>query len=254
MKIFLGQSSRGAKNVDDPNTTIQRRQLIKNKPLLRLIYTEWYEKLSSMVPPGPGQVLEIGSGPGFLEQFVPSLITSELFFLPNIRCVQDAQSLGIADASLKAILMVDVLHHLPEGRRFFSEAARCLRPGGVLAMIEPWNTPWSSFIYRNFHPEPFDPHAARWEFDSSGPLSGANGALAWIIFKRDLALFQQEFPQFQLHTRQVFMPFRYLLSGGLSRPAFAPTASFSLLTRCERWLDRWSNALGMFCFIVVRRK
>jgi SAM-dependent methyltransferase len=254
MKRFLKQPISRINDVDDPLTTIRRRQVIADKPFLRLIYTEWYRSLCGSIPPGPGQVLEIGSGPGFLEQFVPGLITSELFFLPHICCVQDAQSLGLADASLKAILMVDVLHHLPDGRKFLSEAARCLRPGGVLAMIEPWNTPWSAFVYRNFHPEPFEPNAARWEFDSSGPLSGANGALAWIIFKRDLALFQQEFPQLQLETLRVFMPFRYLLSGGLSKPGLAPAFSFPFLTQCERLLERWSNAIGMFSFVVVRRK
>lgn len=241
-------------DVDDPNTTILRRSLIAGKPFLRRIYAEWYHALASRVPAGPGQVLEIGSGPGFLEQFVPGLITSELLYIPGIRCVQDAQALGLAAGSLKAILMVDVLHHLPNVRSFFTEARRCLRPGGRLVMIEPWNSPWAAFIYRNFHPEPFEPGARRWEFASSGPLSGANGALAWMIFRRDLAQFEHEFPTLKLETLQPFMPVRYLLSGGLSRPGLVPAFTFPFFTRVEGLLKPWANSLGMFCLAVLRKE
>ncbi|MBK8443443.1 MAG: hypothetical protein IPL35_08515 [Sphingobacteriales bacterium] len=56
-------------------------------------------------------------------------------------------------------------------------------------MSEPANTAWGRFFYQNFHHEPFQPEAASWEIPSTGPLSGANGALPWIIFKRDIDLF-----------------------------------------------------------------
>jgi SAM-dependent methyltransferase len=254
MKQIFPLSLPGTPDLDDPNTTLQRRQLIFNKPFLRLIYEEWYRSLAGSIPQAAGPVLEIGSGPGFLERFVPGLITSEIFYLPGIGCVQDAQSLGLASQSLKAILMVDVFHHIPDARAFLSEASRCLRPGGVLAMIEPWNTPWSAFVYCNFHHEAFEPRAARWEFESSGPLSGANGALPWIIFKRDVGQFQKEYPSLQIEKLRPIMPFRYLVSGGLSRPSFAPAFSFRMLSRCEGWLRPWFDVLAMFCLVVVKKK
>jgi len=46
-----------------------------------------------------------------------------------------------SDGSLRAIVMTDVLHHIPNVESFFAEAARCVRPGGVIVMIEPWLTP-----------------------------------------------------------------------------------------------------------------
>ena len=61
-------------------------------------------------------------------------------------------------------------------------------------LIEPWRTAWSEIIYRRFHYEPFRPDARTWEFDSPGPLSGANGALPWIVFERDRTAFEREFP------------------------------------------------------------
>jgi 2-polyprenyl-3-methyl-5-hydroxy-6-metoxy-1,4-benzoquinol methylase len=48
--------------------------------------------------------------------------------------------------SLRGIVMTNVLHHIPDARAFLKEAARCLHPGGVIAMIEPWVSPWSRLI------------------------------------------------------------------------------------------------------------
>ena len=59
-------------------------------------------------------------------------------------------------------------------------------------MIEPWNNPWAKWVYQNLHHEPFDPNAG-WTLPASGPLSGANGALPWILFERDRKKFEQHF-------------------------------------------------------------
>ena len=34
--------------------------------------------------------------------------------------------------------MTNVFHHLAHAELFFNNAARCVKPGGVIAMIEPW--------------------------------------------------------------------------------------------------------------------
>jgi hypothetical protein len=52
-------------------------------------------------------------------------------------------------------------------------------------MIEPWVSTLSRPIYTRLHHEPFNPDAKDWSFPDTGPLSGANGALPWIIFQRD---------------------------------------------------------------------
>src|SRR5437588_13069218 len=86
----------------------------------------------------------------------------------------------------------------------------------VLLMIEPWVTLWSRFVYTHLHSEPFDPTAAEWGFPISGPLSGANGALPWIIFARDRTAFETFFPQLVIREVTLMMPLRYLASGGVS--------------------------------------
>ena len=147
----------------------------------------------------------------------------------------------------------EVLHHLPEPRRFFAEAIRCVRPGGVVSMIEPWVSNWSHFIYTRLHHEAFNPDSHLWEFPSSGPLSGANGALPWILFVRDCAKFEKEFPEWQIELIQPMIPFRYLLSGGVSLRTLAPPWSFGLWTQIERALSPWNNHLAMFAQITLRR-
>jgi len=74
-------------------------------------------------------VLELGSGAGFLKSFVPDLITSEVFYCPGIDFVLNGLDLPFMTGSLQGIVMTDVLHHIPQPRRFFAEAARCVCPG-----------------------------------------------------------------------------------------------------------------------------
>ena len=89
-------------------------------------------------------------------------------------------------------------------------------------MIEPWVSPWSRFIYSRFHHEPFRPETPDWEFPRGGPLSAANMALPWVMLVRDREMFDREFPQWRVRRIHPFMPFRYLLSGGVSMRSLAP--------------------------------
>ena len=49
------------------------------------------------------------------------------------------------------------------------------------------------------------------------------------------------------------MPFRYLLSGGVSLRSLTPGWSFDLWRHMENALSRWNNQLAMFAQIVLRR-
>ena len=51
------------------------------------------ERSSRPCHPVEGAVLELGAGGGFMSDFVPDLITSELFHCPNIRAVLDGSRL-----------------------------------------------------------------------------------------------------------------------------------------------------------------
>jgi SAM-dependent methyltransferase len=240
-------------DIDSPDTTHIRSKIIQQKKFLRKIYKEWYRSLAAAVPPGEGDVLELGSGGGFLTRYIPTLITSEVFPVPDVARVVDAHELPFPGRSLKAIVMTNVFHHLAQPRRFLAEAARCVRPGGVVVMIEPWNSTWSRWVYTRLHHEPFQPKAPDWEFPSTGPLSGANGALPWIVFERDRETFAKEFPQWQMESALPFMPFRYLLSGGVSLRSLMPSFTFSFWRWFENRLHRWRNTWAMFAQVKLCR-
>lgn len=201
----------------------------------------------------PGLVLEVGSGGGFLKELLPECITSEVFPCAGVDMVLDGRKLPFADGSLRGIIMVDVFHHIPNVAEFLSEAERTLTPGGVVAMWEPWNTPWSRFIYQHLHHEPFEPDAENWEFPETGPLSGANGALPWMVFERDKGRLADSFHRLKPEQRKLDYPFSYLASGGVSMRSLMPGVSFKPFRAIEHVLKSLRSGLDMFAFITLRR-
>lgn len=238
--------------IDDPETTRRRRRVICDKQPLTAIYREWYERVAAVLPPPPGRVLEIGSGAGFLGERLPEALTSEILPLDGVSLRLDGAALPLRRAALRSLVLIEVFHHLAAPRALLREAARAVRPGGVVAMVEPWVTPWSRWVYGRLHPEPFAPAAPEWAAVPGGPLSGANVALPWIVFARDRRRFEAEFPEWRIETLEPFLPFRYLLSGGLSYRPLLPRWAFPAVARLER-LGGLDRRLGMFAWIVLRR-
>jgi SAM-dependent methyltransferase len=189
-----------------------------------------------------------------MDECLPGLLTSEVFYCPGMKMIVDAQALPLAAASLRGIVMTDVLHHLPDARRFLHEAERVLRPGGVVSMIEPWVTSWSRIAYGKFHHEAFEPDAHQWELSGGGPLSGANGALPWIIFARDRPQFEREFPMLRVAHINLTMPFRYAVSGGVTMRGFMPWWTSGAWRAFERLLQPSMKHLAMFAHITVVRR
>lgn len=237
--------------IDDPRTTELRRRIIEEKPFLKRIYGEWYQAIARELPVGTEPVLELGSGAGFMGEYIPNLITSEVFLCSRLDVVLDARTLPFAPQSLRAIVMTDVLHHIPDVRAFFVGAARCVAHGGAIIMVEPWNTNWSRLIYQHLHHEPFLPEQVSWELDAAGPLSGANGALSWMLFERDRAKFEQEFPNWRVSKIEIGMPFRYLVSGGVSLRNLMPEQTYPIWSAVENAMHPWMKHWGMFAQVII---
>jgi SAM-dependent methyltransferase len=244
LRRWLAHPLTASLNLDDPATTELRKQIIASKPFLKAIYDEWYAILASALPVGKGRVVELGSGAGYCAKFIPDLITSDVFLCSGARVVLDAQRLPFSNNSLRAVTMTNVLHHMPDVRQFLREAVRCLRSGGRILMIEPWVTSWSRFA----------PDAETWSFTGSGPLSGANVALPWIVFARDRRKLEKDFPELIVEQIRPFLPFRYLVSGGVSLRSLTPRSTHGMWSGLERMLEPQMPRLGMFAFVSVRRR
>ncbi|QTA81916.1 SAM-dependent methyltransferase [Desulfonema limicola] len=241
-------------DIDTPEATLRRSHIIPGKPFLQLLYKQWYEEISSSLPGADGAVLELGSGAGFLKKYIPDLITSEILEVLNVDLILDGQFLSFKKNSLMSIVMIDVFHHIPDVKSFLHDAEYCLKPGGKIIMIEPWCTVWSKLIYKYLHHEPFEPDVKGWSFPESGPLSGANGALPWIVFERDLELFKKCFPCIAIQKIRIHTPFSYIFSGGISFRFSLPGSLFKSFSTFEKKIKSLSNSWGMFATIVLKKK
>jgi hypothetical protein len=120
-------------------------------------------------------------------------------------------------------------------------------------MNEPWNSAWGKVIYKNFHHETFNPQGD-WTIPSSGPMSDANGALPWIVFKRDIKKFESQFPDLKVKIIKPHAPLRYLLSGGVSMKSLVPQGSFSIISGIEKLLSPLAGWFSMFVTISIEKK
>jgi SAM-dependent methyltransferase len=240
--------------IDDVRTTLAHREIILNKPFLRKIYKEWYDKFIKASKTLPaGLLLEIGSGGGFLKEVFPEVITSDIQEIASCDKCLSAESLPFGKEEISGIFMINVFHHIPNPTSFLKEAQRTLKSGGKIIMVEPANSLWGRLIYKNFHHEPFDPQGG-WTIPSTGPLSGANGAMPWIYFERDAEEFHKKFPQLKIESVKYHTPLRYLLSGGVSRKALVPLWSWNLFKLAETIITGISRQLSMFQTIVVVKR
>ncbi|MBN2523495.1 MAG: methyltransferase domain-containing protein [Bacteroidales bacterium] len=241
-------------DLDSSERTLFHREIILNKPFLKKIYVEWYRTLVQEIRSVPdGKVVELGSGGGFLKNIVPSVITSDIIPLPHTDLTFSALQMPFQDSEVSVLFLLDTFHHIPDANQFLKESDRVLKKGGKIVMIEPANSAWGRFIYKNFHHEPFDENG-EWTIPGTGPMSGANGALPWIVFRRDVSLFADRFPDLKIESITYHTPLRYLLSGGVAYKAPFPGWSFGFFTLLDRVLLSLSQELSMFMTIrIVKR-
>ena len=134
-----------------------------------------------------------------------------------------------------------------------SAAQRVLVPGGVISMVEVAHTPFAKFFFSNFHPEPYRDDVTDWAFSQTDAMGDANQALSWVVFFRDRARFQREFPGLVLE-RWEHLPFlSYLLSGGVTRRNLIPRFLLGGVARLDRLSELASPALALHWHLTVRK-
>ena len=246
-----------AQHIGSPGWFHYQRQVFDTKPLVKELYLEWYRLLlddeASVPGSQKGGLLELGSGPSFLKEFKPGLITSDVE--PGIADqVIDARTLPFEDQSLRAIFMTHVFHHVPEVEKFLTEAERTLVPGGVISMIEISHTPFSRFFYSTFSMEYFNDRAKDWNFAQSNAMRDANQALSWIVFVRDRNLLRQKFPSLEVEVIEYLPCLGYLLSAGMIGKSIVPTFALSWVRFLERMLKPLRPLFSIHWHIRVRKK
>jgi SAM-dependent methyltransferase len=241
-------------DIDKPDTTVKRSKIIEKKLFLKNTYIDFYEKINTLISPKnkKGFLVELGSGGGFIKKVIPNMVTSDILELPKIDMQFSALDMPFKSNSVNAFVMIDVLHHIDDIETFLNEINRCLKKDGQLIMIEPSHTMLGKVVYKYFHSEPYNPKGG-WTFASTGPLSGANTALPWIVFIRDRKLFKQKYPYLKITAIQPHTPLKYLLSGGLTFPQVLPNSFYPLVTFTEGLLNPLKNYVGIFYTIAITK-
>lgn len=232
------------------------QQVWTKKPVLRAVYGDLFDRLAARCT--PGRTLEIGGGVGGLKDRLPDIVSSDIQHAPWLDLVADAQALPFAPASLSNIVLLDVLHHIEHPLKFFREAARVLRPGGRIVMVEPAITPGSAAFYRFLHHEPVrmaaDPLTDGAPDPNRNPYD-SNQAIPTLIATRDQARFHQLAPDLRLAEASWFSFFAYPLSGGFKPWTLIPSALAKPVLGLERALEKpFGRLLGFRLLVCIDRK
>ena len=234
----------------------------QRKPALRLVYEVWFDLLLARLPPG-AVVVEVGAGMGTFAQHArarrPDLrwIASELAVTGWNDIVADALHMPFQDGSVDAVVGVDVLHHLARPRWFFTEASRVLRPGGRVALVEPWVTALSFVVYRYFHQEscsftdPWQPFAQ--SGDTTKAAFDGNAAVLNLIVRRAGS---EEWRRLGLTPPSVELLncVAYTLTLGFRDPSVLPAAAAPAAIRVDRWLRPLAPLLALRALAVWMRE
>jgi SAM-dependent methyltransferase len=236
--------------MNDAATLAQHRAAWQARPELRAVYREWFDRLLAAVA-ARRPIVEVGSGPGFFKECAPSLVATDVVpgLSVDLRC--DADVLPFRSDSVGAIVMVDTLHHLPRPLDFLSEAARALKPGGRLAMVEPWITAPSWVLYRFFHHEEcrLGVDVARpFGSDDKAALDG-NAAIPYLA----LARLRDSGVQLRLVRAEPFVGLPYLATFGFKIERPLPGFVQSLAGAAEAALKPLSRWMATRIFVVLEK-
>ncbi len=232
-----------------------QRALIHEKPLIRRCYDLWYRRLLADCDsvPAAGAIVELGSGSGYLKEVRPGVITSDV--IPGIaQIVFDGRRLPFRSGSLRALLLTHVFHHIPDVRLFLEEAQRVLVPGGVISMVEVTHTPFGRLFFSRVHPEPYDDRTAEWSFPEGHSILDSNQALSWIVFSRDRATFERQFPALRIERREYLPWLSYLLSGGVNLRTFVPRFTAPVFAALDTVLRPLDAVFAIHWHLCIRKQ
>jgi len=229
---------------------IQRWQ---DKAQLRYYYEqEIFKRINDIIRSGQTNV-EIGSGPGFLRNYVSNLICTDIDDGPAINCRADASQLPFKDASVDTFIGIDVLHHFDNPKGFFQSAAKSLKTGGKIILVEPWAGAFGYLFYRFIHHEdcqrlqtPFGPAFAEGKSAMDGNA---------MISRQCLIESETKLSKYGLQTdTKVYFGFlSYLLTGGFQSWA-APLFIIRSLIAIEHLMPQTLMKLFGVRMMVVLQK
>ena len=247
------------------NKLKRHREIWKQKKILRDIYTHWYKQILKELKNDKGKTIELGAGSGNFKEFKHDVVASDIVFCEWLDISFDAHHIPFKNNSAGNIVMIDVLHHLADPAGFLHEAARVLKTGGRMILIEPFPSPFSLFIYKRFHPEPFimdidyfEPPPSVSSVSSVAKNKkdpwAANQAAAYLLFFKHRKTFLSHFRgKFKILKRKRMSCLLYPGSGGFENKAMIPEALVPFFKLLEILLVPLRRLLAFRCYIVLEK-
>ncbi len=234
----------------------EHRRAWQRKPALRRAYQRYHQMILDRA--GTAEpIVELGCGAGFFKDSYPQIIATDIEASPWTDQVADCTSMPFDDASVGALVAVDVFHHLAGPAAFLAEAARVLQPGGRLVMLEPWTSPVGYRFYRHVHHEQAD-----FAIDPAQPFSGdkdafdGNAVLPRMYFDdtlRPVEPFARLPEQLHLCSIELLPGFAWLSTGGFQAYQLLPNVLMPLADLVERILKPLGPWIALRALITIER-
>jgi SAM-dependent methyltransferase len=237
-----------------------QRRAWERKPALRSVYRAWYEQIAAQLSP-VGPTVEVGSGSGNFKEFLPDIVATDVINSGDwLDSLADARHLPFGDGTVGNIVLADALHHFTRPFDFLRDAARSLKPGGRLILLEPAATPWARLVLGLFHHEPVDLKQDVFGEDGSPPpenagFTFANQAFATLLFVNDPDETARRVPELELKEIQRSDFVVWPATGGFSYFCLVPAKAAPVLQRLEnRFVSRTGKVTAMRLIIVLERR
>src|SRR5690349_9324973 len=112
-------------NIDTKKGLLLHKSIIAENMLLHHVYDQYYKVMTDVSVPA-GKKVELGSGSGFLKEYIPSLVTSDVISGPGIDKVFFAEKIPFKSKSVSAYYMLNVFHHIKNPEAALKEMNRTL--------------------------------------------------------------------------------------------------------------------------------
>lgn len=236
-----------------------------NRILWHLVKSR-YEWMNQYIRDSDEVVIEIGAGMGVAKEFIkhPSIVLTDVIDNPWIDKYLDAMHMDLEDNSVDVFICNAVIHHFASPYQFIQQAAKKLKPGGRILLLEPYTSVGLRLGNRIFKLEGWDEHTDVFDpqticNNANEPWS-ANVSVPKLMFGRGIkgkSKFESTFQGLRIRRFERTECLIFALSGGVNWRVWSfgfREKTCQRLFAVDRFLIRLCPSMfAMACRIVVEK-